>query len=58
MDHSITKKNTDSNEIITDKITKNDIKSTKVICNDSSPRTIKREKSREDFIKYHWAWVI
>ena len=26
--------------------------------NSPSPRTIKREESRSDFMKYHWAWVI
>ena len=25
---------------------------------DPSPRTIKKNKSREDFIKFHWPWTL
>ena len=42
-----------------------DNKHTKYILNsnsknnhDPSPKTLKRNKSRENFIKYQWAWII
>ena len=39
----------------------NDIKSIKkniLNSNDPSPRTMKRDKSRDNFMKYQWAWTL
>jgi len=44
-----------------DKI-KNTQKSKVILNNDNnnnpSPRTMKKEKSRDNFMKYHWPWIL